>query len=68
MNSHPCPATGCEQLVGFDQLACRPHWFSLPPALRQRIGRAWRRAKNGDWTAVREHAAAAAEAKRLLRS
>lgn len=67
-DSHPCPARGCEKQVSIDQLACRPHWFSLPPELRRRVGRAWRAIQNGDHTAIRAHAAAAAEARRILRA
>lgn len=66
MSTHPCPANGCDRQVSIDQLACRPHWFSLPPELRKRVGRAWRRIQNGDPAAVREHAAAAGEARRIL--
>lgn len=67
MSRHECPAKGCDQLVPYSELACRRHWFQLPPQLRQRIGRAWRRAQKGDVDAGAEHTAAITEAIELLR-
>lgn len=48
MSSHQCPAPGCTRLVPTHRLACKSHWFSLPPRLRLRLGRAY---KAGDATA-----------------
>jgi len=42
---HPCPKVGCEEWVPFGQMACRPHWFSLPEELRNRVNKVWR----GGW-------------------
>lgn len=39
---HKCPAAGCEAQIDFDVMACKRHWFALPPDLRRRVGRAWR--------------------------
>lgn len=44
------------------QLACRPHWYALPPELRQRINRAWRAITRGEFEAIEDHRAAVAEA------
>jgi hypothetical protein len=42
-NSHPCPARDCTEEMPFEQLACRKHWFELPPKLRASISSMWRR-------------------------
>jgi hypothetical protein len=39
---HDCPADGCPKRLPFEMMACRKHWFVLPPALRRDINRAWR--------------------------
>ena len=39
---HPCPKNGCPAMLPFSTLACKPHWFSLPPTLRNRINGTWR--------------------------
>jgi hypothetical protein len=39
---HRCPGAGCMVDVPRSQLACRPHWFSLPADLRGRVWAAWR--------------------------
>lgn len=46
---HDCPAAGCPRRIPFEQMACRLHWFALPPDLRRRVGRAWR---SGDTSAI----------------
>lgn len=35
--THKCPGAGCEIQVDERRLACKPHWFSLPRAMRSRI-------------------------------
>jgi hypothetical protein len=35
--THACPAPNCEQRVPFHVLACRPHWFSIPKPIRDRL-------------------------------
>ena len=32
-----CPHPDCEVEIPSQQFACRPHWFSLPQGLRNRI-------------------------------
>ncbi len=34
---HTCLRPGCQRLVSQSHLACRPHWYELSPALRNRI-------------------------------
>ena len=41
--THPCPKLGCGRRVPFSRLACQRHWYELPLALRNEIGKAWRR-------------------------
>ncbi len=35
--AHDCPATGCPRRVGQRMLMCRPHWFTVPKALRDAV-------------------------------
>lgn len=39
---HRCHWPGCEALVPPAAWGCRPHWFRLPPALRNEVWRAYR--------------------------
>lgn len=39
---HKCPRPPCDKQVADDQLACRPHWFELPKAMRDEIWAAYR--------------------------
>lgn len=57
--THDCPATGCTRHIGARQLACRPHWFMIPPDLRDAVWSAWR---NGLGKGSPEHADAVAAA------
>lgn len=59
-DTHKCPATGCMVRCSRAQLACRPHWFSLPPQLRAAISRTWRSGPLDEYMGYR------AEAVRLL--
>jgi hypothetical protein len=36
-STHECPAPDCEEQVPFSLLACKGHWFRIPPALRSRL-------------------------------
>lgn len=40
--SHTCHWPGCSVIVPPVRWGCRPHWFRLPAALRQRIWAAYR--------------------------
>lgn len=46
-------------MVRPDMLACRPHWYSLPRSLRNRVWAAW---ANGEGAGSPEHTAAVADA------
>lgn len=39
--THHCPGLDCGRQVPADQLACRPHWYSLPKPIRTAVWRAW---------------------------
>lgn len=52
--THTCPHPTCNLDVPNAQLACRTHWFALPPPLRNAINKTWRdRGKDGSraWSA-----------------
>ena len=38
-----CAVASCGERVRPGQLMCKPHWFSLPKALRDDVWRTWRR-------------------------
>lgn len=40
--THKCPAPGCTVQVPRSQLACRPHWFSIPQEIRSRLWSGYR--------------------------
>lgn len=40
--THKCPARGCPERVRYHLLACRPHWFMIPPAWRDAVWNAYR--------------------------
>jgi hypothetical protein len=44
-SGHRCPGRGCDAMVPYDQLACRPHWYSLPQPIRNRIWATWHRGR-----------------------
>ena len=46
--THHCHATNCTKPVPEAMFMCRPHWFSLPPAMRSRIWRTYRSGQEDD--------------------
>lgn len=41
-----CPRDGCSKKISTDLFACSPHWYSIPPDIRDGIWlafRAWQR-------------------------
>lgn len=56
--THTCPAEGCDEVVPFDVLACKKHWFELPPQLRKGISRAWSSGNLTRWAELRAAAVA----------
>lgn len=35
--THECPEPDCERRVPFERLACKQHWYAIPPLLRGRL-------------------------------
>lgn len=42
-DTHECPKDGCHARVPFHRLACRPHWYQIPPGFRLAVWDAYRR-------------------------
>jgi hypothetical protein len=40
--AHTCPAPGCNAQVPQSQLTCRPHWYSIPKDIRDRVWSGYR--------------------------
>ena len=40
--THRCPAPGCQVKVPVEQLACKPHWYSIPKPLRDAVWHTYR--------------------------
>lgn len=40
--THKCPSPGCTADVPRSQLACRPHWYSIPQEIRSRLWSGYR--------------------------
>jgi hypothetical protein len=59
---HECPAPGCTEMVAYDRLACRTHWFSLAKPLRDALWRAY----NDHGVGSEAHAAAVGACIRAL--
>lgn len=57
--SHRCPWPGCPVRVDPDLWGCKSHWFSIPPALRTALWKAYRRGQTAG-TASPEYREAAA--------
>lgn len=56
---HDCPKVGCPERLEFEVLACRPHWFQIPPTLRARLSVAWRQGNLELYMSLRDQAVAA---------
>jgi hypothetical protein len=39
--THECRHPSCTVVIPWDQFACRPHWRSLPGAIKRKIVIAW---------------------------
>lgn len=57
--AHTCHATGCPRQVPPSMFMCRPHWFSLPRFLRNRLWAAYRPGQEEDKQPSREYCLAA---------
>lgn len=51
-----CAHPECNVDVEVNVYACRSHWFSLPPRLREEIQTTWRRRQYSHWTAAHREA------------
>lgn len=59
---HDCPHPTCSRQVNLGTLACREHWFALPPHIRNEVWGAWRAVLAGRDGALARHDAAVAAA------
>lgn len=55
---HTCPRTGCSARVPDSMFACRPHWYTLPKAIRDEIWWAFRKRGVGSAELTAAHLAA----------
>lgn len=39
--THQCPGPECVKQIAYERLACPPHWFQVPVAIRNAVYRAW---------------------------
>ncbi len=60
--NHHCHWLGCEKQVPPAVWGCKPHWYALPPEIRNRIWNAYRTGQEKDMRPSREYVAAAQEA------
>lgn len=60
--SHHCHWPGCDKQVPPAVWGCRPHWYKLPEAIRDRIWSAYRTGQEKDMSPSRCYVAAAQEA------
>lgn len=59
-----CQLRECTTAIARTRFLCRPHWYSVPPALRARVNATWAaRVKTpGDFEVIKAHEAAKAAA------
>lgn len=68
MSAHTCHWPGCERRVPPARWGCRPHWFQLPLAMRQRIAAAYVPGQEITKTPSRAYIEAAREAQDWIRA
>lgn len=56
MSTHPCPREGCPKQLPSSTLACKPHWFLVPPQLRRDVQEAWRSGDFSEYILLRQQA------------
>jgi hypothetical protein len=59
---HHCHWPGCQRQVPPAMWGCKPHWFKLPKAIRDRIWRTYRPGQERTLTPSREYVSAARDA------
>lgn len=65
---HVCHWPGCKRQVPPAMWGCKPHWFALPRALRNRIFAAYRIGQENDGRPSRDYLAVANEAQAWIRA
>jgi hypothetical protein len=65
--SHGCHWPGCHSQVPPAMWGCRPHWYALPQAIRNRIWAAYRAGQENDMRPSRRYVEAAMEAQKWIR-
>lgn len=65
-NAHTCHWPGCNKEVPPAMWGCKPHWFSLPKHLRDRIWGTYRRGQEISKTPSREYLIAAQDVQRWI--
>lgn len=65
--SHHCHWPGCGRQVPPAMWGCRPHWYTLPQALRNRIWQTYREGQEVTGTPSREYLDAADEVQHWIR-
>jgi hypothetical protein len=64
---HTCHWPGCEKQVPPAMWGCRPHWYRLPAALRNKIWHAYRPGQENDLRPSQEYLDAANEVQQWIR-
>lgn len=64
--AHTCHATGCTTPVAPRMFMCKPHWFSLPKRLRDRIWATYRPGQEDDKNPTAEYCRVARECVRHI--
>jgi len=44
---HVCAVEGCGEVIPMGMLMCRPHWYQVPKALRDRVWETWNAVRRG---------------------
>jgi len=62
-NDHTCHWPGCDERVPARLWGCKRHWFTLPPRIREKIVKHYRRGQERSRDPSPEYIAAAKEAR-----
>jgi hypothetical protein len=65
---HACHWPGCQDQVPPAKWGCRPHWYTLPKEIRDRIWRAFQPGQEKTQSPSREYVAAAREAQEWIKA
>ncbi len=53
---HKCPHPDCSEMMPHHILACKPHWFMLPRAIRDEVNVTWQSGDSTTYMAARQKA------------